>query len=77
MNLTAVIPIMHRFLTCPTVTRAPLLDAIVAPENSFLVPSERKACLERETFKRADVHDCKRCALPSRQTLKSPSSACL
>lgn len=28
-----------RHPTCPTVTRAPRLDAIVAPENSFLKPS--------------------------------------
>lgn len=30
------------FITCPTVTMAPLLAAIEAPENSFLIPSVRK-----------------------------------
>lgn len=29
----------QRYPTCPTVTRAPRLDAIVAPEKSFFKPS--------------------------------------
>lgn len=38
------------WLACPTVTIAPLLEAMVAPENSFLTPS-----VEQETSKRLDI----------------------